>query len=297
VSPAAFVDEVFRRDRVLGWTGAWMLVQAAVTVALIPFDDRTILGLDPWIKPFKFCVSVAIFLWTLAWFMPALRAARRTKLLLSWGFSVIMILEIACILLQSARGVRSHFNFATGLDAAIFSAMGTMIGLNTVLLAVVFVLFVARGADLPASYLWAIRLGLLLTLLGGAQGGLIVARGQHAVGVADGGPGLPLVNWSTEGGDLRVAHMLGLHGMQVLPLFAFLLARAKPRWTESRRLRAVVGFSTVYAATAVLALYLALEGVSVVHAAPPPAASAALAGARCEPSQSLPKAAGERPGR
>ena len=125
--PLGFVAEVFRRDRVLAWTGALMLLQAVAALALMPLDHRTILGLDPWIKPFKFSVSIAIFLWTLAWILPTLRASRRVKSFFSWGFAICMVVEIACIAGQSARGVRSHFNFETGFDGLIHGSSPRMV--------------------------------------------------------------------------------------------------------------------------------------------------------------------------
>jgi hypothetical protein len=78
----------------------------------------------------------------------------------------------------------------------------------------------------------------------------------------DGGPGVPVTGWSREHGDLRVAHFVGLHAIQVLALVAVGLRR----WhrPEAVRVRAVLAAAASYAALFVLLLWEALRGQSVV---------------------------------
>jgi hypothetical protein len=233
-------------SRPLYFTGWLMVAMLAPTVAAIFLDSRELLGVNVWLKPAKFMASIAIFCWTLALLLAPL-AMPRLRAVVSWGVSLAMLGEIVCIAGQSLRGVTSHFNRTTPFDGAVFNVMGLLIMINTALTALVLAGYFTRHVRLPAPVLWGVRLGLVVFLAGSAVGGLLVRHGAHTIGAPDGGPGLPVVNWSTEYGDLRVSHAVGLHGLQLLPLFGLFL----DRWTWfSPRTQTVL----VFVAAAVLML-------------------------------------------
>jgi hypothetical protein len=255
----AFLREVWRRDRLLAAIGWLHVALFVLALGLFFIDSRTVLGINPWIKPMKFMLSIIIYVWTVAWLLGPLQGLKWAKWVISGGVSVAMVTEIVCISMQSARGVGSHFNVTSAFDAQVYSIMGAMIGFNTVLAALLLLLWCVRPPERPRVYVWGVRLGLVVFLFGSGVGGMMVTNNAHAVGVADGGAGLPFVNWSTEGGDLRIAHFLGLHALQVLPLTAYILSRWRGA-TGAQRGMALTAVTVVYTGAYAALLWIAWSG-------------------------------------
>ncbi len=174
-----------------------------------------------------------------------------------------MTVEIVLIVLQAARGTTSHFNNDTPMDDAIFSVMGIMITVNTVaMLAMLLTLRRDTPAD-RAGYLWGVRMGIAIFILASLQGFVIVANNAHTVALPDGGPGLPFVNWSTESGDLRVAHFAGIHALQALPLLGYALDRSAS--APSTRARIVTAAAVGWLVMMGGLLLMALQGRPLVE--------------------------------
>lgn len=256
----AFLVELYRRNRVLAVLGWLHLATLAVLLLVAPFDARTILGLNPWVKPSKFLVSIAAYVWTLAWLTRHVSGHRRSVKLISWGTAVVFVGEMACVIMQSARGKTSHFNSETPFDDLVFSVMGFLIAVNTVLVFFVLLLFLWPTERPAPAYLWGIRLGLLLFFVGSLEGTAMITNGAHTVGAPDGGAGLPVVNWSTSAGDLRVAHFLSFHALQLLPLAGFALGRYKTDWPARRQTALVLALAVLYAAGVSLIFWQAMRG-------------------------------------
>jgi hypothetical protein len=271
----AFASRVRAGSRPLWWLTLGSAALVAASLALQMVDPRQVTGAPAWMKPAKFGASVALTAPALAWILaqlPATRWLRRAGVLIA----TVTGLELVIITVQAGRGVASHFNNTTPLDTALFATMG--LGITLVWLAELFIAVRAfrHGFATPART-WAIRLGLVGALAGGAVGFLMTRPtpaqmealraqhrsavvGAHAVGVPDGGPGLPLTRWSTEGGDLRAPHFIGLHALQLLPLFAWALERRR-RFVPTR---VVIAAGVGWLGLIALTLWQALRGQPLV---------------------------------
>ena len=261
-------------------------VALVMLAALVPFvvglfvDPRLVTGAPAWLKPAKFAVSTAIYSLTLAWVFRALPAWPRMRAIVGWTTALVFAIEVAIIGAQAWRGTTSHFNVSTLLDGVLFAVMGTLILVQTIASVAVAVALWRERAFEDRAIGWAMRIGMTLTIVGAATGGMMTrpttaqleqARtthtmpisGAHTVGAPDGGPGLPGTGWSREHGDLRVPHFVGLHALQALPLFVVALRRRN--WPEPPRVRAAMVAGGAYAGLFATLLVQALRGQSILQ--------------------------------
>ena len=224
-----------RRPRLgilLGVSAGCVAVLAVAAVGLAA-DPRLITGSPAWLKVLKFAVSISVYCATLAWLLTFVQGRPRLVRTVTWATGLALAFELVLIVIQVIRGQVSHYNISTPFDAAVFQLLGSTLP-PIYGAAIVTAALLARQRGLPPVLASGIRGGLLICLLGMAQGSLMIANGAnagpgmigaHTVGGLDGGPGLPLTGWSTQHGDLRIAHFVGLHALQVLPLLAWLVQR------------------------------------------------------------------------
>jgi hypothetical protein len=260
-----------RHHPLLAVVGLTHLAVAILLIVFLPFETRQVMGVNLWIKPLKFFLSSIIYLWTLALFVSYLRDERpRAARFVAWSAAITIVIENVCITLQAARGTTSHFNLSSVFDGVVFSMMGNAIAVNTLTMVYLAWLYVRTSPTLPRAYLWGIRLGLWLFLVGSAVGGVMIGLHSHNVGVSMGGKGLPFTNWSTVGGDLRLAHFLGLHALQLIPLAGYLIARAQPEGTlqlvstDATSVHTTQSASTVRAVVYVAGVAIAYTGLIVL---------------------------------
>ncbi len=228
-------------------SGLFTLVMGIFFIAGIFLDSRYITGAPAWLKPTKFAISIVIYTFTLLWMMSFIDTGKRWRKrlvnVLGWVVLVTFAAEWFAIITQVFRGTTSHFNVSSPLNTVLWSLMGIAISILFIANLVIAGLLLAQRFNNPV-FAWGLRLGLLITILGLAEGFLmtsptaqqmaglqagerITIAGAHSVGVEDGGPGLPGLTWSTVGGDLRIGHFVGMHALQVLPFVAWFVSRRR----------------------------------------------------------------------
>lgn len=251
----SFFDPLQVRNGPLFMFGYCTLLTAFIFLLLSRFSTRRVRGANAWLKPFKFGLSVAIFSWTMGWFTGELHAPGPVTLY-NWIVIVGLGFEVIYIALQAGRGQLSYYN----QSAPVYSFLTFLMGLAAVIVTlwtgyIGLLFFKADLTNLPVYYVLSIRMGIFLFVFFAFQGASMGTRGTHMVGGPEGDPGLPVVNWSTRYGDLRIAHFIGMHALQVLPLLSWYVLR-------NTLATAIMGF--LYVMLAVCTLVRALQGKALL---------------------------------
>lgn len=252
------INEIYRRNKLLAQVGTIHLGLALLLGFYSFFNKELIMGINSMIKPIKFALSIWIYAWTMAMLLFYVNDKKKVRNL-SILAVVTMVYEQFAITFQAFRGQLSHFNNNTVFGGILYALMGIFIVVLTVQTLRIAITFIRQKTYIiPAPLVLSIQIGLIFFVIFSFFGGYISGVNGHTVGANDGGEGLPLINWSTMFGDLRVAHFFGIHALQIIPLFGYWISG---KYESATATKAIWGFSFIYFAYVCFTMIQALMGI------------------------------------
>ena len=249
--------------RVLWIVGTVLLVTMLVHVAALAIRGGPLTGPVSLRKPADFAETGWLLTWSVALILPRLRTRAWQRHVIGGSAVLFGVGETAVMAIQAWRGVPSHYNFSTPLDAALMrgGAAGTA---GVFLIGVVVLLVAALRSPDTASVRLGILAGVTVLLVGCAIGFVMVSNnsgvfqgvfgsgfGNRTAGYLGPDPGTVgheyvLLRPHTRGGDLVLLHAIGVHGLALLALPAILLARtALPVTRQLQLIATAVGATGV----------------------------------------------------
>lgn len=245
-----FILNLKTRNETLFYYGLICLVLSGIFIILAKYTNTQVYNVNAWYKPFKFAFSTFLFAWAMAWYCYYL--PNFNIRLFNWSVIILLGFEIVYIAFQASKGQLSHYNISTPVYAALFSMMAIAASLVTLYTAYIGLLFFTNSfPNLPNHYLWAIRFGIIIFVIFSFEGFAMGSRLSHSVGALNDNSNWFIVGWSKTVGDLRVSHFIGMHALQVLPIFSYYVLK---------NTKLTVALSVIYGLLALLTLIQALQG-------------------------------------
>jgi hypothetical protein len=257
-----------------------------ISILGLIFDPRAtaIINTPAWSKLFKFSVSILLMTPALIWAIKITTGkTRRSANIAASVIGTMLSLEMILILIQATRARPIHFNYTTPLDSVLWIIM--TVGIFTMFAAfVVLLIAVWRGVRQDPVIAWAIKIGFVITAIGLITPTIStspnavqlkatqtkqpnILLGAHTIGspnaIPDAEPGLPLIGWNTQHGDIRIGHFIGLHALQLIPLLGIWLSKRK-RLNQNRQLALLWTAGLGYFGLMLLTTWQALRGQSIV---------------------------------
>jgi hypothetical protein len=247
-----FIYTLKARNETLFLFGLVCLVFALVCYGMTWLTSVQVYQVNAWFKPLKFALSTFLFAWAMAWYCFYLKDFNPK--IFNWTVILLLGFEIVYITIMASMGKTSHYNTSNAFYSAMFSAMAvaaTIVTLYTGYIGYLF--FKADFPELPSHYVWSIRCGMILFVIFSFEGFAMGSRLSHTVGAINDNSNIWILGWSRAFGDLRVAHFIGMHALQVLPFLSYYVLRDT---------RLTIFMAILYTLLASFVLFQALQGKS-----------------------------------
>ncbi len=245
-----FFRASFKASPTLILNAAAMLLGFVLCAVLLQGDPRTFNGINIWLKPGKFFFSMCVHLLTTAWALTRLTSAERKSRPIKMLIGVLLAAawaELLYIAFQASQGQASHFNASSTLYASLYMAMAVLSVVLVLAPAILGWIVWRKAPHDEAARFIALGFGLAAVVTV-AVGMTLGSHSSHWIGgdMTD-ATGLPIFKWSTTGGDLRVAHFIGLHIMQAVPFAAVVSGRRSVAYATAIFMVALTTFTFVQA--------------------------------------------------
>jgi hypothetical protein len=245
-----FIQQLKTKNETLFNFGLICMLLAFIFLLLTKFTTTQVYNANAWYKPFKFAFSIGLYALTMAWYCSYLPTFNIK--LFNWTVILMLGFEIIYIAIQANKGELSHYNISTPIYSALYALMAIAASVVTVYTAYIgYLFFVESFPTLPSYYIWAIRLGIIIFVVFSFEGFVMGSRLSHTIGGQDGEASIPFLHWSTKYGDPRIAHFIGMHALQVLPILAYYFFQ---------NTKSVFIISILYGMLAIFTLVQALQG-------------------------------------
>jgi hypothetical protein len=254
--------QVDRLDRGCYALGAVLSVSGLVHlgVQLVTGGDWD--GPVSWRKPFDFGLAFGLTLATITWVTTFVRISPVSRARALTAFAIACLAEVAVITVQAWRGVPSHYDTSTRLNAA-FAYTAAAGGAAIIVTSLIFAANSFRRTEDPMSMRIAIRAGFVSFLSALAIGALMIVIGTITSRTVS------QTAAYTVAAAFKSGHAATMHGVLILPAAAWLSSYAP--WSERRRLTAVLLAGTGYvlaAAVVVIDTLIAIDPLSLATAPP-----------------------------
>jgi hypothetical protein len=204
--------------------GAGLILVGLAHAGLWALTGGSASGALSWRKPTTFGISFGLTTVTLGWVATWLPVRPAIGWTAAGLLSAAVSYEVAWVTVQHARGVPAHFNDTTVLDERLFILGAVMVAVAIVVIAAMTLAALVRTSA-PAPLAVAIRAGLVGLLAAQATGLWMLLHGLRLLD-ADADPLAQSMSTYGAAGQLKFAHAVPMHAIQVLVVLAWLLARS-----------------------------------------------------------------------